>query len=362
MQRIGCKELDRSKRSLYLLLFTLTLALAVIGYRATTSINDVGEDGIVLTGDTAEKSGFAMGTYYKLQLTGEHSRKAVAACIAELERLDALLDRFDPRSEVSKLNARAGQGWVEVSPDIISILETTLDVAVKSRGAYDPSIAALVDLWGFREQRGKIPDHAPPSPQQIQQVLRENVGYQKVQMDAVNNRVSLAAGIVLDFGSAAKGYALDRLTALAKSFEVEHGLIDLGGNIGVIGVRQDGKPWNIAVRHPRELGEVFGVIPVKDQYLATSGDYQRYFTWDGRRYPHIIDPHTGYPTTDYASVTIVAPTGILSDVLSTALFVLGPERGADLLTHYPGVEALYIDQNMQVTITPGLKDVVQLVQ
>jgi thiamine biosynthesis lipoprotein len=359
MQKSGYRVFARSKWFIYLLLFSLTLVLVVWGLRATTHKSNGTDSSIVLNDGLVEQSGFTMGTYYRLQLAGERAGEAIAACVKELERLDGMFDRFDARSEVAKLNAQAGHGWVQVSPDIISILQTTLDVAVKSGGAYDPTIAPLVDLWGFREQKGQIPDHAPPTHQDIQKVLQERVGYQRVELEVANQRVSLAKGVEIDLGSVAKGYALDRLTAIAESFAVEHGLFDLGGNIGTIGAKQDGNPWNIAVRHPRQLGEIFTVIPVKDKYLATSGDYQRFFTWQGQRYPHIIDPKTGYPVTDYISVTIVAPTGVLSDVLSTALFVLGPERGAQLLSFYPGVEALYIDQTMQVTTTPGLKDVAQ---
>lgn len=230
-------------------------------------------------------------------------------------------------------------------------------MAKRSEGALDPSVAPLVDLWGLRGYDGQIPEHSPPSATAIAQQLR-HVGYEKIGVDRSKQQVKLPSGMQLDMGAIAKGYALDRLVGLAEARGVRHALFDLGGDIRVIGTKPDQSPWRIALRHPRRLDDFFAVLPVSGQAVATSGDYQRFFFWEGQRYNHILDPRSGYSASALSSVTVVAPTGVLSDALSTAAFVLGPEKGRALLESIPGVEAVFIDQELRMSVTPGLEGLV----
>jgi thiamine biosynthesis lipoprotein len=305
-----------------------------------------------------EQTSFTMGTYVHLQLYGDGAEKAVQAGMTELDRLTGVFDRFQVDSELSKLNAQAGKGWFRASADIWSALQTALDIAKESDGAYDPTVAPLVDLWGFREVEGGIPTHAPPTKAQIS-ATAENVSYQQVEVDVVQHRVKLPTGVQIDLGGVAKGYALDRLADIAAAYGVKSGLIDLGGNLRVIGEKSANIPWRIAVRHPRRSQDIFATMPVREKSVSTSGDYQRYYIWEGRRYSHIIDPRDGQPARELVSVTVVAPTGALSDALSTAVFVLGEKKGKELLARLPGCEGLFIDQKMRMTVTQGLTGIVE---
>lgn len=305
-----------------------------------------------------ERTAFAMGTYVRLVIAGQQAAETVQACLDELERLEEVFDRFQPDSELSRLNARAGAGWVAVSDELFVALQVALEVAEKSDGAYDPTVAPLVDTWGFREEDGRIPDHAPPPSAGIASAIAK-VDYRQVQVDNERRRVLLPAGMELDLGGVAKGYALDRLAGVAGELGVESALMDLGGNIRVLGDRPAGGPWRIAVRHPRGSGRIYAVLPVSGKAVATSGDYQRYFTWKGRRYSHILDPRTGHPAASLTSVTVIAPSGALSDALSTAAFVLGPKAGKAFLESIPGVEGLFVDAKLRMTVTRGLEGIVE---
>ena len=141
---------------------------------------------------------------------------------------------------------------------------------------------------------------------------------------------------------------------------IEHAYLDAGGDIGLLGPKPDGSPWRIGVRHPREAGQLIGVLTLSGGAVVTSGDYERAFTVDGKRYHHILDPATGLPATSLASVTMVAPTAMEADALSTAVFVLGPERGLALVESLPGAEAILVTPDLDVLVTTGLKDKLEL--
>jgi thiamine biosynthesis lipoprotein len=301
-----------------------------------------------------ERHGFAMSTYVRLVIHDRKGAEIADSCLEELARLESVFDRFLPGSEISRLNAQAGAGWVEVSEDLFAVLEVALDVAERSGGALDLSVAHLVDLWGFHEQDGRIPEHPPPNDREISHQLQQ-VDFRRIEIDPSRRMVRLPEGVRLDMGAVAKGYALDCLAALASRQGARAALFDLGGNIKVMGTKPDGSSWRIALRHPRRLDEFFAVLALSDKAVATSGDYQRYFMWEGERYSHILDPRTGYPASEVCSVTVMAPTGVLSDALSTAAFVLGVEEGRALLESMPGVEGVFVDRELQTTVTSGLE-------
>ena len=171
-----------------------------------------------------ERHGFAMGTYVRFVIYDQKGGEVVDSCLAELARLESVFDRFLSESEISRLNARAGAGWLEVSEDLFRVLEVALDVAERSGGALDPSVAPLVDLWGFGEQDGQIPEYPPPSDEEISR-LRPRVDYGRIELDPSRRRVRLPQGMQLDLGAVAKGYALDCLVALAERFRRAGGVV-----------------------------------------------------------------------------------------------------------------------------------------
>jgi len=246
--------------------------------------------------------------------------------------------QFDHRQEqgaIGLLN-RCGRGIIP--EEVLGVLQTAQTVAAASGGAFDPTVLALTELWSF-DAGGRL-----PTEPQIEQA-RSRVDYSKVTIGG-DGLVVLPEGIGFDLGGIAKGAVVDLTADHLLEQGYEDFLLDAGGDILVSGLKQGRTPWRIAIRNPRESQDVLGVLNLggKGERIAvvTSGDYERYFEQGGVRYHHILDPRSGFPARSLVSVTIVAPTCALADALSTAVFVLGPEDGLDLLGQFPDAEGLLI--------------------
>ena len=282
-----------------------------------------------------------MGTI--LEATVYRPARAAGPAQADLEavhtavlEIDQLMSLYRPESELVSLNARAGSGPIEISAPTIQILQASEHYRRLSGGALDVSVQPLVELWGFyRMERTSI-----PPPAEIQAVLGQ-IGADRLNLDQAAQTATLAAGSRLDLGSIAKGYAIDRAIAALGARGVPAALIDLGGNIGVLGRPPGGRPWSVGIQHPRE-NDLIGLLQFRDGAIATSGDYDRYFEVQGRRFSHLLDPRTGWPAEGLYAVTVVAPNATAADALSTAAFVLGPEEGMALLAACEGVEGVLI--------------------
>lgn len=321
--------------------------------------------------EPVEVTGFAMGTFVRVVAEGPGAREAAAQVLPLLEEMTRALDRFDPGSDVSQVNARAGQGPVQVQAGTVALVDDALRMARLTEGAFDPTVGALVDLWGFvdgggdaagGESQGTVRGRHPPAQAAIAATL-EQVGYQHLTVDERAATVELARpGMILDLGGIAKGAAVDRVAQLFREAGVRRALIDLGGNLYALGRKADGSPWRVGIRHPRDPGAVLAVVEASDVAVATSGDYERFFIHQGVRYSHLLDPRTGYPARELAAVTILAPQGVDADGLSTAVFVLGPGEGAQLVESLPDVEAIFVDTEMKVTYTSGLRGRVEVME
>jgi thiamine biosynthesis lipoprotein len=259
---------------------------------------------------------------------------------------------FDHRQAdgpVGLLN-RSGEG--RVPEEVFAVLQTAQTVAEASDGAFDPTILTLTKLWGF-DEGGRVPARA-----RIREAL-DRVDYTAVRLQR-DGMVKLPEGAGLDLGGIAKGAVVDLIAGYLVERGYEDFLIDAGGDILVSGLKQGSSPWRVAIRHPRDSEAVLGVLDLgqKESRVAvvTSGDYERYFEDEGVRFHHILDPRTGFPADLLISVTVVASTCALADALSTAVFVLGPELGLELLERFPGAEGLLIadrDGNLAAWITDG---------
>lgn len=326
------------------------------------------------SGDRAEMIGFTMGTVARIVAEGPGAEAAAAGALEELDRLSLLLDRFRPYGDLWALNGAAGD-WVDVTPEVLELLEEAVRIAELSGGAFDPTVAPVIDLWGFveaetdssegahgHEAPGSSPGSSPtrmagtepPDPGEIAALL-PRVDYRGIEIDAGRGRAKIAAGQAVDLGAIAKGYGVDRAAQLLKERGIVRGLVDLGGDIYALGTRPDGSPWRLGIRHPREDGALFGILHVTDAAVATSGDYERYFEHEGVRYAHIVDPRSGWPARELVSVTVIAPSGVWADALATAVFVLGKEEGMALLDSLPGVEGIVIDAGLHASWTRGLE-------
>jgi thiamine biosynthesis lipoprotein len=231
------------------------------------------------------------------------------------------------------------RGRLIIGPEeVLEVLRTGQRIAVLSDGAFDPTILALADLWAF-DTGGNL-----PADEQIDRA-RRRVDFSKVVIEK-DGTVRVPEGFGLDLGGIAKGAVVDLISDYLYERGFEDFLIDAGGDILVSGVKQGETQWRIAVRHPRETQAVLGVISLGEQdsriAVVTSGDYERFFESEGKRYHHILDPRSGYPAGQLASVTVIAPSGTLADALSTATFVLGPEQGLEFLEDFPDAEGLLI--------------------
>jgi thiamine biosynthesis lipoprotein ApbE len=258
------------------------------------------------------------------------------AAYREVADVDRLMSLYRADSELVALNARAGGGPVTVSAAMFEVLSAAQRFAVLSGGAFDITVQPVVDLWGFyRVERTAVPPQAA-----IDEALK-SVGSGRIALDPAARTATLAPGTRIDLGAIAKGYAVDRALDALRARGASAALVNLGGNIGVFGPAPRGQQWSIGIQDPR-ANRLMGRIQLSAGAVATSGDYDRYFELDGKRYGHIIDPRTGWPVESVAATTVVAPTAMAADALSTAVFVLGPERGLALLKTQPGTAGVVV--------------------
>ena len=251
---------------------------------------------------------------------------------------------------------RQGDVQVALSPSMREILERIWQISADSGGALDVTLGRLSRLWNMDGLAAEGEGISIPSTDQIRSALEER-GYERVRF--AGDGMILPAGMQLDLGAVGKGIACDRVsTYLHSQPQITGAVVTVGGSVVTYGEKPDGSPWKVAVIHPREEGNYLGVLSLTgEQYVSTSGDYERYVMVDGVRYHHILDPATGYPArSGLCSVTILCDSGMLADALSTACFVLGPERGMALAENY-GAEALFVREDGELQMTEGMKEI-----
>ncbi len=297
------------------------------------------------------ESQFLMDTYVTIRAIGPGCREATRAAFDEMRRVEAMASAFVATSEVSRVNQAAGGEPVRVSDELFALLEKAGEYSELSGGAFDVTIGPVVKAWGFGTDEPRVPD-----AQTLERAL-SLVNHRALEMNRVDRTVRLLArGMSIDLGGIAKGYATDRAGAILREHGIEHALIDAGGNILAVGGRPDGEPWRIGIRDPRgeSPAETIGpVVPVKDGAVVTSGDYERFFVADGERFHHIFDPATGKPGQRAQSATVVAKSSCDADILSTAVFVLGPVEGLGLVDAIEGVEAMVVDADGGLSFSRG---------
>lgn len=288
--------------------------------------------------DGNEKSHIAMGTIVNQKVYGELTARDIENNKAVIDGLDDMISWRKSDSQIAKLNS----GKTLSVPYLIDVIKTCNEISVLSGGAFDVTVGGVSQLWSIGEENERI-----PSDKEIKAELK-NVGYGKIKFG--KNTVSLSDGVKIDLGAVGKGMACDMVKAYLDSSDVEGAIISVGGSILAWGdYNKAGDKWQIAVAHPRLEGEYLGILSVDEGFVSTSGDYERYFEKDGRRYHHILDATTGYPAeTDVISVTVVCDSGLLSDALSTAGFIMGEEASKPLLEKY-NASAIFVDKDMNIS-------------
>ena len=277
---------------------------------------------------TVQLAGASMGTTWHVTLVeppGQVLPDGVQQGIeTQLEAIDHSMSTYRDDSEISRFNALAPDTWFVVSPEFYSVLSTALVVGRASDGAYDVTVAPLVDLWGFGP--GPAIDK-PPSEDAIARLMQQ-VGQDSIRMDGEAISVKKLTALSLDFSSLAKGYAVDRVATWLAQRGINRFLVEVGGEMRMSGMSGRGDPWRVAIERPESGGRsVAAALSLSGVAVATSGDYRNYFEVDGRRYSHSIDPRTGWPVAhDLVSVTVVHPSAMLADAWATAFTVLGADR------------------------------------
>ncbi len=289
---------------------------------------------------------YLMDTYVTIYAYGP-KKKASLAVDRAFKRMEEVAVKFDAHNEKSPVYAFNNYGAPITDPEILEVVRIALDVSKKSNGAFDITVYPLVKLWGFYKKKMQI-----PSESEIKSAL-DNIGYQYLIIKD-GKLISDKKGIAIDFGGIAKGYAADQAAGVLKEEGIKSAMIDAGGSIYAIGTNK-GNPWKVGLQHPRKEG-IFGFVEVFDTALNTSGDYRRFFMINGKRYSHILNPKTGYPVDEFSSVTVIYPDSTVGDAWSTAVFVLGPDKGLKAAKNVRGMELILIDAAGNVSYSDGLKD------
>ena len=275
---------------------------------------------------------------------------AFDAVFAEVDRLDRLMTVWREDSDVQRLNAAAGREPVRVSAETFEVLQIASDIGALSGGNFDVTFAALADVWRFdHDIDGRVPAHADIAAR------LPLVDHTALVLDVQARTAFLKRqGMRVNLGGIGKGYAVDRAAALLRSRGHADFLIQFGGDLYAAGQRGE-RPWKVGLKDPRGPGDrSFATIDLRDETFSTSGDYERSFVRDGRRYHHIIDPHTGEPARGARSVTIVARRAVLADAVAKAVFVAGSDAGMRLIEELPDVEGVMVDAGNEVRVSSGL--------
>jgi thiamine biosynthesis lipoprotein len=306
-----------------------------------------------------QRSRMSMGSLVELSAWTTQEADAVAAFDAafrEFDRLDALLSVWKEGSDVLRLNANAGRGPVAVSADTIAVLKQALQGSEWTGGKFDVTFGALSDVWKFdHDQDDRIPT-------QIEIAARlPFVDYRAIVVDEAAGTAELKrAGVRVHLGGIGKGYAVDRVVAILRARGLRDFMVQSGGDMYVAG-HKGNLPWRLGIRDPRGPADrVFATLELSDATFSTSGDYERFFLEDGVRYHHLLDPDIGQPARGARSVTIVAASATVADVLSTGVFISGPDAGMALIERLPGVEGVIVTAKNEVLISSGLTSRVRL--
>jgi len=300
-----------------------------------------------------EMESFCMGTIISQKVYGENAKIAAIEVEDEMKRLERLMSFFLESSEVSKLNRAAGQYEVELSDEVLFVLNKAKYYSEICKGSFDITIAPLARLWGIFTSSEKI-----PLQEEVNEALKL-IGHNYL---SINNELKTSklekSGQCVDLGAIAKGYAADRAIEIYKQHKIESAFVNLGGNVAVLGNKPNGDSFRVGIQNPLlQRGQCLGAVNAANKTVVTSGDYVRYFEKDNKKYHHILDPRTGYPAeSSLISTTIVSKESIVADALSTAIFILGLEAGIKLIDRQEDMEAIFITKDKEIYVTKGLKE------
>lgn len=294
-----------------------------------------------------------MGSRFDITVVGKDSLEAngfIDMAVNEISRIERLISSWDPNSQTSEINRNAGIAPVKVDAELFDLIMRAKGISRLTDGAFDISYASMDKIWKFDGSMTEM-----PSEESITNSVAK-VGVDNVILDKVNSTVFLKIeGMKIGFGAIGKGYAADSAKDLLISKGVVSGIINASGDMNTWGKQPDGSEWKVAITNPMDKNKVFALLPITNGAVVTSGNYEKYVSFNGVRYTHIIDPRTGYPATGIISVTVFAPKAELADALATSVFVMGKEVGLNRIEQLPKVECIIIDAEGNITTSKNIK-------
>jgi thiamine biosynthesis lipoprotein len=299
---------------------------------------------------THDWTGYTMGTSYQVKVAGvtiddELNKRIGGQIDSSLKSVNAQMSTYDQHSEISLLNSNASTKPQAISPEFYAVLQSAINVSKESNGAFDVTVAPLVNLWGFGPKK---PDQQFPEDFDIQKTLA-TVGFERLRLLDQNRVQKTIPELQIDVSAIAKGYGVDVIANLLEAYNLAHYMVEVGGEVRVKGKNAANECWKIGIDKPQHASmpgqNLQGILCLTNVSVATSGDYRNYFAYQGSYYSHTIDPKTGYPVNhNLASVTIITKSCMMADALATATMVLGPERGYEWIQTKQNVEAMLIER------------------
>ncbi|KFB00699.1 thiamine biosynthesis protein ApbE [Mangrovimonas yunxiaonensis] len=294
-----------------------------------------------------------MGSRFEITVvthSQEQANQYINLAIDEISRIEKLISSWDPNSQTSKINAHAGISPVSVDAELFNLIKRAIDLSKITDGAFDISYAAMDNIWAFDGSMTQM-----PTPEQIKQSVSK-VDYRHVILNEKDHTVFLKnEGMKIGFGAIGKGYAADKAKALLIQKGVPSGIINASGDMTTWGTQPNGQPWQVAITNPMDKAKAYGLLPITQGAVVTSGNYEKYVEFNNIRYAHIIDPRTGYPATGIISVTVFAPKAELADALATSVFVMGIDAGLNRINQLPNIACIIVDDKGQLFTSHHIK-------
>ena len=294
-----------------------------------------------------------MGSRFDVTVVAKDSiegNKYIDTAVAEITRIEKLISSWDANSQTSDINRNAGIKPVTVDSELFELIERAIGISKLTDGAFDISYASMDRIWKFDGSMTVM-----PSEEEITASVSK-VGYQNIILDNENSTVFLKLeGMKIGFGAIGKGYAADKDKDLLISKGVPSGIINASGDMNTWGKNPNGSEWKVAITNPMDKNKVFALLPINNGAVVTSGNYEKFVNFNGKRYTHIIDPRTGYPSSGIISVTVFAPKAELADALATSVFVMGKEVGLDRINQLPKIECIIIDDKGNITKSKNIE-------
>ncbi len=294
-----------------------------------------------------------MGSRFEITLIAKDSSEAntyIDLAVGEITRIEKLISSWDPASQTSEINRNAGIKSIKVDEELYNLIGRSVEISKLTDGAFDISFASMDKIWKYDGSMTEM-----PSEEAIKQSVAK-IGYQNIILDPENFTVFLKLeGMKIGFGGIGKGYAADKAKKLLMEKGVSAGIINASGDMNTWGKQPDGEFWKVAITNPMDKNKAFALLPLKDNAVVTSGNYEKYVTFNGIRYTHIIDPRTGYPAVGIISATVFAPKAEIADALATSIFVMGKDVGIDFINQLPKIECIVIDEKGEIFTSKNIE-------